>query len=206
MILTYIGQRNSYLLKSEIPWFSSKITMDPNVWIKPCVHWWPMCLNSRSNKKRNKQAKKQTNKQYDCIITLLLSGCRSAACSGMSSAAAASQAAASEAEDDQKKEEMIHEIHRLRERIKCLETDNASMHTKLSKEQKNVSQRLAEIEMQINDEEYRLVWPQLLSWRDQIENTFWDFPTFLSSPIECVAFERLELLKTQIGPVFFFCI
>ena len=116
-----------------------------------------MCLNSRSNKKRNKQAKKQTNKQYDCIITLLLSGCRSAACSGMSSAAAGSQAAASEVEDDQKKEEMIHEIHRLRERIKCLETDNASMHTKLSKEQKNVSQRLAEIEMQINDEEYMLV-------------------------------------------------
>ena len=75
----------------------------------------------------------------------------------MSSAAAASLAVASEAEDDQKKEEMIHEIHRLRERIKCLETDNASMHTKLSKEQKNVSQRLAEIEMQINDEEYRLV-------------------------------------------------
>ena len=54
------------------------------------------------------------------------------------------------------------------------------MHTKLSKEQKNVSQRLAEIEMQINDEEYRLVWPQLLSWRDQIENTFWDFPTLAS--------------------------
>ena len=100
----------------------------------------------------------------------------------MSSAAAASLAAASEAEDDHKKEEMIHEIHRLRERIKCLETDNASMHTKLSKEQKNVSQRLAEIEMQINDEEYRLGWPQLLSWREQIENTFLRFSYLFSSP------------------------
>ena len=97
-----------------------------------------MCPNSRSNK--------QTNKQPISLF-FVFSGCRSAACS---MAAAAS-------EDDQKKEEMIHEIHRLRERIKCLETDNASMHTKLSKEQKNVSQRLAEIEMQINDEEYRLV-------------------------------------------------
>ena len=37
MNLTYIGQRNSYLLKSETPWFSSKITMDPNLSIKPCV-------------------------------------------------------------------------------------------------------------------------------------------------------------------------
>ena len=55
-------------------------------------------------------------------------------------------------ENPEKKEELLLEIHRLRERIKCLETDNASMHTKLSKEQKNVSQRLAEIEMQINDE------------------------------------------------------
>ena len=27
---------------------------------------------------------------------------------------------------------------------------------------------------------------------------------FLSSPIECVAFERLELLRTEIGPVCFF--
>ena len=52
--------------------------------------------------------------------------------------------------EDQKKEELLLEIHRLRERIKCLETDNASMHTKLSKAQKDVSQRLAEIEMQIN--------------------------------------------------------
>jgi len=56
--------------------------------------------------------------------------------------------------EDQKKEELLLEIHHLRERIKCLETDNASMHTKLSKEQKNVNQRLAEIEMQINDEDF----------------------------------------------------
>lgn len=55
--------------------------------------------------------------------------------------------------EDLKKEELLLEIHRLRERIKCLETDNASMHTKLSKAQKDVSQRLAEIEMQINDNE-----------------------------------------------------
>ena len=55
--------------------------------------------------------------------------------------------------EDLKKEELLLEIHRLRERIKSLETDNASMHTKLSKAQKDVSQRLAEIEMQINDNE-----------------------------------------------------
>ena len=47
MILTYFGQWNSYLLKSETPWFASKITMDPNVSIKPCVSWlnhlfWPL--------------------------------------------------------------------------------------------------------------------------------------------------------------------
>ena len=100
-----------------------------------------MCPNSRSNKQTNKQATKQTNNRVVSLF-FVFSGCRSAACS----------IAAAASEDDQKKEEMIHEIHRLRERIKCLETDNASMHTKLSKEQKNVSQRLAEIEMQINDE------------------------------------------------------
>ena len=37
-IWTYIVLRNSYLLISETAWFSSKITMDPNVSIKPCVH------------------------------------------------------------------------------------------------------------------------------------------------------------------------
>ena len=51
------------------------------------------------------------------------------------------------------------EIHRLRERIKCLETDNASMHTKLSKTQKDVNQRLAEIEMQINEDEFSFGQP-----------------------------------------------
>ena len=55
--------------------------------------------------------------------------------------------------EDVRKEELLLEIHRLRERIKCLETDNASMHTKLSKAQRDVSQRLAEIEMQINDDQ-----------------------------------------------------
>ena len=34
-----IGQRNSYLLKSETPWISSKITMNPKISIKPCVPW-----------------------------------------------------------------------------------------------------------------------------------------------------------------------
>ena len=58
------------------------------------------------------------------------------------------------AAEDQKKEEMLLEIHRLRERIKSLETDNASMHTKLSKDQKDVSMRLAEIEMQINEDDF----------------------------------------------------
>ncbi len=66
----------------------------------------------------------------------------------------ASSSANHQVVEDQKKEELLLEIHRLRERIKCLETDNASMHTKLSKAQKDVSQRLAEIEMQINEDEY----------------------------------------------------
>ena len=56
--------------------------------------------------------------------------------------------------EDPKKEELLLEIHRLRERIKGLETDNASMHTKLSTAQKDVSMRLAEIEMQINDDNF----------------------------------------------------
>ena len=46
-------------------------------------------------------------------------------------------------------ESQLSEIKRLRERIKMLETDNASMHLKLSKTQKDVNQRLTEIEMQI---------------------------------------------------------
>jgi len=78
-----------------------------------------------------------------------LPGCRSGTCPGMG---IANEAIETSENDPEKKEELLLEIHRLRERIKCLETDNASMHTKLSKEQKNVSQRLAEIEMQINDE------------------------------------------------------
>ena len=41
------------------------------------------------------------------------------------------------------------EMKRLRDRIKMLETDNATMHMKLSKTQQDVNQRLAEIEMQI---------------------------------------------------------
>ena len=52
------------------------------------------------------------------------------------------------------KEELLLEIQRLRTRIKCLETDNASMHTKLSKTQKDVNQRLTEIEMQIHEDEF----------------------------------------------------
>ena len=51
------------------------------------------------------------------------------------------------------KEELLLEIRRLRERIKGLESDNASMHTKLSKTQKDVDQRLTEIELQIGPEE-----------------------------------------------------
>ena len=45
------------------------------------------------------------------------------------------------------------EIRRLRERIKCLEGDNATMHLKLTKTQKDVDQRLAEIELQIEKPE-----------------------------------------------------
>ena len=55
--------------------------------------------------------------------------------------------------EESRKEELLLEIQRLRERIKCLETDNASMHTKLSKTQKDVNQRLTEIEMQIADDQ-----------------------------------------------------
>eukprot|EP00095_Tigriopus_kingsejongensis_P010287 maker-scaffold474_size162001-snap-gene-0.36 protein:Tk10287 transcript:maker-scaffold474_size162001-snap-gene-0.36-mRNA-1 annotation:"cyclic-nucleotide-gated cation" len=51
------------------------------------------------------------------------------------------------------KEELLLEIRRLRERIKVLEGDNATMHLSLSKTQKDVDQRLAEIEMQIGEED-----------------------------------------------------
>ena len=57
-------------------------------------------------------------------------------------------------QDDTKKEELLLEIQRLRDRIKCLETDNACVHNQLSKTQKDVNQRLAEIEMQIHEEEF----------------------------------------------------
>ncbi len=51
------------------------------------------------------------------------------------------------------KEELLLEIKRLRDRIKCLEGDNATMHIKLSKTQKDVDQRLTEIEMQIGPDD-----------------------------------------------------
>lgn len=41
------------------------------------------------------------------------------------------------------------EIKRLRDRLKTLETENASMSRKMSQSQKTVNQRLNEIEMQI---------------------------------------------------------
>ena len=98
----------------------------------------------------------------------MIAGCQSAACRTTSLSTAvvttidggtATTDASSYLVEDQRKEELLLEIHQLRERIKCLETDNASMHTKLSKEQKNVNQRLAEIEMQINDEDFSYVEP-----------------------------------------------
>ena len=82
---------------------------------------------------------------FDLKITFILVGCSRGGLAGVGAVVHLSE--------DLKKEELLLEIHRLRERIKCLETDNASMHTKLSKAQKDVSQRLAEIEMQINDNE-----------------------------------------------------
>ena len=85
----------------------------------------------------------------ELFINIPFTGCRPGTCPGMG---ITNEAIETSENDPEKKEELLLEIHRLRERIKCLETDNASMHTKLSKEQKNVSQRLAEIEMQINDE------------------------------------------------------
>jgi hypothetical protein len=45
------------------------------------------------------------------------------------------------------------EIRWLRDRIKMLETDNASMNLKLSTNQKDINQRLNEIEMQICPED-----------------------------------------------------
>ena len=40
------------------------------------------------------------------------------------------------------KEDMIHEIKRLRERIRGLESDNAALHLKMSRAQKDVDQVL----------------------------------------------------------------
>lgn len=44
---------------------------------------------------------------------------------------------------------LLAEIQRLRERLKCLESENAAMSVKLSQQQWEVEHRLAEIEMQI---------------------------------------------------------
>ncbi|XP_077281179.1 uncharacterized protein LOC143907924 isoform X2 [Temnothorax americanus] len=46
-------------------------------------------------------------------------------------------------------EALLAEIQRLRERLKCLETENATMSIKLNQQQWEVEHRLAEIEMQI---------------------------------------------------------
>ncbi|KYM99732.1 Cyclic nucleotide-gated cation channel alpha-3 [Cyphomyrmex costatus] len=46
-------------------------------------------------------------------------------------------------------EALLAEIQRLRERLKCLETENAAMSVKLNQQQWEVEHRLAEIEMQI---------------------------------------------------------
>merc|ERR1719362_203165 len=55
--------------------------------------------------------------------------------------------------DHQPDQQQILEIRWLRDRIKMLETDNASMNLKLSKNQKDIAQRLTEIEMQIVPED-----------------------------------------------------
>lgn len=55
--------------------------------------------------------------------------------------------------DASAKEELQLEIRRLRERIKGLESENTTMHIKLSKTQQDVDQRLTDIEMQIGPEE-----------------------------------------------------
>ena len=55
--------------------------------------------------------------------------------------------------DHQPDQQQILEIRWLRDRIKMLETDNASMNLKLSKNQKDIAQRLTEIEMQIGPED-----------------------------------------------------
>lgn len=59
-----------------------------------------------------------------------------------------------DAGDGRKEGELLLEIRRLRERIKCLEGDNATMHLKLSKSQKDVEDRLTEIELQIDTENH----------------------------------------------------
>ena len=46
-------------------------------------------------------------------------------------------------------EALLVEIKRLRERLVCLETENAAMSVKLNEQQWNVEHRLAEIESQI---------------------------------------------------------
>ena len=55
----------------------------------------------------------------------------------------------------QPKEELLLEIRRLRERIRTLEGDNATMHLKLSRTQRDVEERLAEIEHQIGPDDHR---------------------------------------------------
>ena len=66
--------------------------------------------------------------------------------------AAAGSGIGSGKRDEAPKEELLLEIRRLRERIKTLEGDNATMHMSISKTQKDVNARLSEIELQIGDE------------------------------------------------------
>ena len=72
------------------------------------------------------------------------------------------------------KEELQLEIRRLRERIKGLESENTTMHIKLSKTQQDVDQRLTDIEMQIGPEE-----PPLLEGVDAVKTASNDCPNFV---------------------------
>ena len=67
------------------------------------------------------------------------------------------------------KEELQLEIRRLRERIKGLESENTTMHIKLSKTQQDVDQRLADIEMQIGPEERHLAVKEATAMRAQVD-------------------------------------
>ena len=97
--------------------------------------------------------------------------------------------------DASAKEELQLEIRRLRERIKGLESENTTMHIKMSKTQQDVDQRLTDIEMQIGPEE-----PPLLVGLEPVNADNNDCPIFVGSATTTTTAKGKAAKTDAVGP------